>query len=108
MIHEFLFVDSGPCPEWDTSDDCCTNSNKCGIGRGNCDSDMDCKWGLTCGKENCPSVFNNTEYGCCQPLIPTTVDGIPAGRGNWGRAKIPAGISMREMRENARSIFAVL
>ena len=34
-VHEFLFVDSGPCPEWDTSDDCCTDSNKCDIGKGN-------------------------------------------------------------------------
>ena len=36
------------------------------------------------------------------------MDGIPAGRGNKGRGKIPAGISMREMRDKARSIFAVL
>ena len=61
----FRFVDSGPCPEWDTNNDCCTDSKQCGIGRGHCDYDTECKWGLICGKENCPSVYNHTEYGCC-------------------------------------------
>ena len=62
----FLFVDSGPCPEWDTNNDCCTDSKQCGIGRGHCDYDTECKWGLICGKKNCPSIYNHTEYGCCQ------------------------------------------
>merc|ERR550519_2046997 len=50
-------------------DECCTTSNQCGAGEGDCDSDDQCLGDLTCGKDNCnregfPS-FDSTD-DCCQ------------------------------------------
>ena len=35
--------------EWE----CCTATNQCDVGQGDCDSDSDCKAGLKCGSNNC-------------------------------------------------------
>ena len=50
---------------------CCTSSNPCGEGEGDCDSDEDCKDGLKCGQgsghdNNCDNtlVFP-ADYDCC-------------------------------------------
>ena len=49
------------CPTWDTKPNCCTD---CDINHGDCDSDSDCKNGLKCGTNNCPSEYPST-YDCC-------------------------------------------
>ena len=36
-----------------TNWDCCKPSRQCGLGEGDCDSDLDCKAGLKCGGDNC-------------------------------------------------------
>ena len=60
-----LFISESPsgtsCPYWETSGDCCTN---CDINYGDCDSDNDCKNGLKCGSDNCPSEYPSS-YDCC-------------------------------------------
>ena len=35
------------------NDTCCTSSNQCDIGEGDCDKDEHCKGDLICGKDNC-------------------------------------------------------
>jgi len=32
---------------------CCTSTNKCGVGEGDCDFNSDCQPGLSCGSNNC-------------------------------------------------------
>ena len=34
-------------------DTCCTSTNPCNAGEGDCDSDSECAVGLTCGNNNC-------------------------------------------------------
>ena len=47
---------------------CCTTSNKCEIGEGDCDSDADCTGNLVCGKDNCLSIFGHSpsDFDCCK------------------------------------------
>ena len=48
--------------------DCCSESNKCSVGRGDCDSDSHCQTGLKCGKDNCIKFsydFPDLGYDCC-------------------------------------------
>ena len=49
-------------PECLGGDDCCDGCdfppcdryvNRCGVGEGDCDADVDCKRGLKCGSDNC-------------------------------------------------------
>ena len=40
-------------------DNCCTTSDPCGEGEGDCDDDFDCQVGLICGNSNCK---NKTGY----------------------------------------------
>ena len=65
MNVENFFISESPsgtsCPYWETSGDCCTN---CDINYGDCDSDNDCKNGLKCGSDNCPSEYPSN-YDCC-------------------------------------------
>ena len=58
-------IDSDCCSARKTNWDCCTSSQKCGVNRGDCDSDNDCKRGLKCGKDNCPAGFPTKSYDCC-------------------------------------------
>ena len=66
-IFEWHFSGNKSCYKGRTDRDCCTSSNKCGIGGGDCDSDSDCESGLVCGTNNCRS-FNNeasSSADCC-------------------------------------------
>ena len=38
---------------------CCSSSNQCGIGEGDCDNDSECSGNLVCGTDNCGSNFPN-------------------------------------------------
>jgi len=44
---------------------CCTSTNQCLEGEGDCDSDSDCAGSLVCGTNNCDSVFAAT-HDCCE------------------------------------------
>merc|ERR1712032_119551 len=48
---------------------CCTISNQCGVGEGDCDSDEQCLDGLTCGTNNCQGQYGwgaeHQHSDCC-------------------------------------------
>jgi len=44
---------------------CCTSSNPCGENQGDCDVNSDCKSGLVCEQNKCPSGFPSSSYDCC-------------------------------------------
>ena len=46
---------------------CCSSTNKCGAGEGDCDNDHDCQGSMVCGQDNCPSTghFDTTD-DCCK------------------------------------------
>ena len=50
------------------SSECCTTSNTCEIGEGDCDSDSECTGNLVCGTDNCLSVFGHSppDFDCCK------------------------------------------
>jgi len=61
-------------------DGCCTASNPCERGDGDCDSDDDCKGSLECGTDNCDRqgllgrwknqrLYSKTDDCCCDPTI---------------------------------------
>ena len=56
-------VTGNPC---NGEDDCCKEKNPCGEAEGDCDSNKDCKAGLTCGEDNCggKSPFSK-DSDCC-------------------------------------------
>ena len=43
---------------------CCTTTNQCGIGEGDCDTDSQCSGSLKCGTDNCGSNFPKG-FDCC-------------------------------------------
>merc|ERR1719309_561783 len=43
----------------------CSSYNKCGVGEGDCDKDVDCDDGLTCGENNCRGNQFNSKDDCC-------------------------------------------
>lgn len=45
---------------------CCSSSNKCGEGHGDCDYDYDCKAGLVCGENNCLGSAFSSNDDCCK------------------------------------------
>jgi len=50
------------------TDSCCTSSNKCGVGQGDCDGDWGCQTGLKCGVDNCLRDFGwgpRAAHDCC-------------------------------------------
>ena len=57
------------CTAADLSWDCCTTSNPCGFGQGDCDSSNDytCGGNLVCGTDNCWSDFGfgASTADCC-------------------------------------------
>jgi len=52
-------------------DSCCTSSNPCGEGEGDCDKNHDCKENLLCGKDNCKRskypTFSRKDDCCYDP-----------------------------------------
>ena len=42
----------GPCADGSGGDSCCTSSQQCGEGEGDCDTDVDCAGNLKCGQGN--------------------------------------------------------
>ena len=47
---------------------CCTTSDTCEIGEGDCDSDSECTGNLVCGTDNCQSIFGHSpsDFDCCK------------------------------------------
>ena len=45
---------------------CCTSSNQCGVGEGDCDNDSDCQSGLVCGENNCVGNVFDSGDDCCK------------------------------------------
>jgi len=64
-----ITVQSKDCGTWmsKSSWSCCSTSNRCGVGQGDCDRDSDCQDGLICGNDNCrpfiPGVHPRAD--CC-------------------------------------------
>ena len=49
-----------------TEDDFCTSENPCGPDQGDCDTNDECQFGLTCGTNNCPdSLGIDSDMDCC-------------------------------------------
>ena len=46
-------------------DDCCTSSDRCNIGEGDCDFDSDCSENLFCGMNNCVGDTFDIDDDCC-------------------------------------------
>ena len=48
------------------TEDSCTYSEPCGRDEGDCDTDDECWYGLSCGSNNCPdSLGFDSEIDCC-------------------------------------------
>ena len=47
---------------------CCTDSDPCVAGDGECDSDSECVNGLICGNDNCGPLFP-WGFDCCKPAV---------------------------------------
>ena len=68
MKPTFIFTDTG-CTDG-SDNDCCTTSNLCGIGDGDCDSDDQCQGDLICGSNNCDTSLGfGSEWDCCYDPI---------------------------------------
>ena len=53
---------------------CCTSTNQCGIGEGDCDTDSHCSGNLKCGTDNCDTTLGfSPTYDCCYD--PATTQG---------------------------------
>ena len=52
-------------------DDCCTDTNQCSIGEGDCDTASDCLSDLICGVDNCiGDTFDaDNSDDCCSKSI---------------------------------------
>ena len=57
-----------PYTDWN----CCSSTNPCDIGGGDCDRDSDCLGDLTCGNDNCKIDFSSSgsnwhqSADCCE------------------------------------------
>jgi len=56
--------------------DCCSASNQCDVGEGDCDSDNDCKGSLKCGTNNCPKGIKFNKYSDCCYDSTKSCDGL--------------------------------
>ena len=46
--------------------ECCSSTEQCGEGQGDCDGDSECFGSLVCGRNNCdPSRFPSSNTDCC-------------------------------------------
>ena len=66
---------TGQCNGIPTTDwSCCSNSNQCNKGRGDCDLDSHCAGRLTCGNNNCHNDFSSaasnwaSSADCCEGM----------------------------------------
>merc|ERR1711937_942524 len=70
---------AGPtCDGSNTAWNCCSSTNKCGEGEGDCDNDNECQSGLVCGKDNCQSFIPgaHSQADCCvKPAVATRCNG---------------------------------
>ena len=65
-----LLILAEKCSPSNTDWACCTETEKCSLGQGDCDFDFECQYDLICGDDNCNSGFPDTAYDCCeQPPI---------------------------------------
>merc|ERR1712110_779379 len=63
---------------------CCSSSNQCGKGEGDCDNDSDCSGNLICGTNNCDTSKGfGSGYDCCTDSIGPTGSGCHTGSGGW-------------------------
>ena len=62
-IYRYIFI-SEICTAENTNWSCCSVSQKCDEFQGDCDKDSECKSGLKCGTNNCPTGFPSS-YDCC-------------------------------------------
>lgn len=55
------------CTSAQNGSGCCSSSNMCGLGGGDCDGDSECMPGLVCGKNNCVAFDPkwNKNFDCC-------------------------------------------
>ena len=54
------------CSGWNY--DCCTPTNPCLDGQGDCDRNEDCVGNLICGVDNCGPSFSSIENCCFDPM----------------------------------------
>ena len=63
--------DPSNCADGSGGPSCCTSSQQCGVGEGDCDSDADCAGNLKCGQgngydDNCDTSLGfPSDYDCC-------------------------------------------
>ena len=48
--------DGVPSTDWS----CCSSTNTCSVGGGDCDNDSECASGLQCGNNNCKSDYSSS------------------------------------------------
>ena len=65
--------DGIPSTDWG----CCSSSNQCNVGQGDCDDDSDCAGSLTCGSNNCratgmPGSNWDNHADCCVGKLENT------------------------------------
>merc|ERR1711915_130181 len=58
---------------------CCSRTNQCGVGEGDCDRDYHCKSGLVCGRNNC-RTFNPMASRFADCCYKPTCDGSTSAR----------------------------
>ena len=65
---------------------CCSNSNQCNVGGGDCDLDSHCSGSLTCGNNNCRNDFSSSgsnwasSADCCEGIYFITNTFVIFGR----------------------------
>ena len=71
-IHTTPFIESisgcdGKLPGRDGTE-CCSPTNRCDIGEGDCDSPNECLGNLVCGTNNCLPIFGHSpsDFDCCK------------------------------------------
>ena len=84
-------VESG-CNDGDGGWSCCSISNQCGVGEGDCDNDNECLGNLKCGQgngldDNCDTSLGfGSNYDCCYDPNPggsLVESGCQDGNGGW-------------------------
>ena len=67
LRHIYFIPIFSACLGLSTDYDCCTKSNPCNKGEGDCDKDSECASGLKCGTDNCRDFNSNAaaDFDCC-------------------------------------------